>query len=32
MNKDRIKDLALKITNIREDDEIKFESLSEVIR
>lgn len=32
MNKDRIKELALKITNIREDDDIKLESLLEVIK
>ncbi len=32
MNKERIKELALKITNIREDDDIKYESLIEVIR
>eukprot|EP00347_Sterkiella_histriomuscorum_P009761 403339992 len=32
MNKERIKELALKITNIREDDEIKVESLQEVIK
>lgn len=30
MNKDRIKELALKITNIREDDDVKLESLYEV--
>jgi hypothetical protein len=32
MNKERIKELALKITNIREDDEIRLDSLYEVIK
>lgn len=32
MNKERIKELALKITNIREDDDIKIDSLLEVIK
>ena len=31
MNKERIKELALKITNIREDEDIRPESLIEVI-
>lgn len=31
MNKERIKELALKITNIREDEDIKPESLLDVI-
>ena len=30
MNKEKIKDLALKITNIREDEDVKLESLLEV--
>lgn len=30
MNKERIKELALKITNIREDEDIRFEALFEV--
>lgn len=32
MNRDRIKELALKITNIREDEDIKLESFQEVIK
>ncbi len=32
MNKERIKELALKITNIREDDDIKLDSFIEVIK
>ena len=30
MNKERIKELALKITNIREDEDIRLEALYEV--
>ena len=30
MNKDKIKELALYITNIREDDEVRFDSLLEI--
>jgi hypothetical protein len=32
MNKERIKELALKITNIREDEEVRLDSLYEVIK
>ena len=32
MNKERIKELALKITNIREDEDVRFDSLYEVIK
>ena len=32
MNKERIKELALKITNIREDEDVRLDSLYEVIK
>ena len=32
MNKEKIKELALKITNIREDEDVKPESLLEVVQ
>lgn len=32
MNKERIKELAQKITNIREDEDIRADSLIEVIK
>jgi hypothetical protein len=32
MNKERIKELALKITNIREDDDVSIDSIYDVQR